>query len=133
MLLDLSNSLDKNKSETYLSKLIERGAKIELKEIKPSRSTSQNSYIHACFSMISIETGYTLEEIKVLLKQTYGSDLVYVKNNQKFIRSTRDLDSSQMSKFIDWIRHFSSEQIGLYIPTPEEYIENKFEIEKHIR
>jgi hypothetical protein len=46
-------------------------------------------------------------------------------------KRTRDLDTKQMTEFIEWIRTFASMQ-GCYIPTPDEYIQNKFAIDSEI-
>lgn len=58
--------------------------------------------------------------------------MIYEKEKTKFLRSTADLDSKEMTEFIDWIRTFSSEQFGAYIPTPDEFLQNEFEIKKQL-
>lgn len=133
MKLDLSIDYDKNKATTYMGKLMDKGCMVELKEIKEKRSISQNAYLHVCFSIIALETGYSLQEAKVLMKRAYGEGMVYVKNNQKFLRSTADLDTLEMTHFIDWLRSFSLDQWGCYIPTSEEYLQNQNHIERQIQ
>lgn len=62
MKLNLSNTYDKERAKTRLKVLIDKGAKIELTEIKGKRTIRQNSYLHVCISLFAIEFGYTLDE-----------------------------------------------------------------------
>lgn len=130
MLLDLSNNTDVKKSETYLRKLIEGKSKIELKKIIPKRSLKLNSYLHICITLYAIEFGYTLYEAKTFLKRECNF-MVYTKDNVKYLKQTSKLDNEECSKFVEFIRNFSS-QNGCYIPTSEEYLDNKFNIDKEI-
>ena len=132
MKLDLSNSFDCNKANSYLTKLIDKKAKIELKEFRPSRSLTQNKYIHVCFGILADATGYTIEEMKIVTKREFQSFMIYEKNGVKFLRSTADLDSLEMTMFIDWLREFANDQLGAYIPTPEEYMMSEFELLKNL-
>jgi hypothetical protein len=79
---------------------------------------------------VALELGYSLHEVKTLLKREYGEGMFYTKNGQKFLKSTSDLDSLEMTHFIDWLRAFSMDQFGCYIPTSEEYLENQFQLQK---
>ena len=130
MKLNLSNSHDINKFKTYSQTLLDKGAKVELKEVKSKRTLNQNSYLYALFSLWCIEFGYTLHEGKTLLKRECGF-MTYEKNGQKFLRSTADLDTKEMTEFIEWFRNYSSSQ-GLYLLSSEEYITHRFEIDKEI-
>ena len=129
MKLDLSKQIDLNKAKTRFEQLVEKGAKIELKEIRPTRSLPQNSYLHVCLSLYGIHFGYTLNEAKTDLKRNYG--LVYEKCGKKYLRSTANLDSKELTEFIEYIREVAG-QNGCYIPTSEEYLQNKFAIDREI-
>ncbi len=130
MILDLTNSLDKQKAETYFNKLLDTQKKIELKEIKAKRSIKHNAYLHVCITLFAIEFGYTIEEAKTLLKRDCEF-MRYEKNGIVFLKATRKMLSDELSKFIEWIRNYSGKQ-GCYIPTSEEYKENHYSIDKHI-
>ena len=132
MLLDLSKELDKKKAESYFEKLMKDGAKIELKKVQEKRSINQNSYLHVCVAMICQESGYTIEEGKTELKRQFGKYFIYEKNGSKFLLSSRELDTVQMTEWIDWIRQMAIDTLGIYIPTPEEYIQNQFEIDRQL-
>jgi len=130
MIIDASNDLSKKKAIQYFDSLVKNGARFQLKKIKEVRSISQNKYFHVCIALFSAETGYTIEEGKTVLKREYG--LFYEKNGKNFLKSTSELDTLEMNDFIEWIRTLSSDTLGVYIPTPEEYISMQFDIEREI-
>ena len=130
MKLDLNKPFDLNKFKAYYDKLILKRSKVELKELRDNRTVKQNSYLHVIISLYAIGFGYTLTEAKTYLKRE-SRQLTYEKNNVKFLRSTADLNSKEMTDFIDWIRTHSSVN-GCYLPTSEEYLSNRFEIDKDI-
>lgn len=131
MKLDLSNSLDLNKFTSYCTKLIEKKAKVDLKETKGHRTIRQNKYLHVVLQLYSINYGCTLAETKTDLKRDFG--LFYEKNGRKYLISTADLNSKELTEFIDFIRTKSSKDLGAYIPTSEEYLMNHFAIDKEIQ
>lgn len=131
MKLDLSKPYDLNRARQYFNKLIKKGAKVELKEYRNQRSLSQNAYLHVLFTIIANDTGYTVEEAKTAIKRRCDF-MIYTKNTEKFLRSTTDLDTKEMTDFIDWLRLFSMEELDVYLPTPDEYLQGQFEIEKEL-
>jgi len=130
MLLDLSKTIDNKKFRDYANLLISKEYKVSLQKIIPKRTIQQNKYLHVCITLFAIEFGYTLEESKTLLKRLCDF-MKYEKNGNKFLKKTSLLDSSELTKFIEWIRNYAGVN-GLYIPTSEEYISNRFEIDKEI-
>lgn len=130
MKLNLSTPYDKAKAQTRLNVLIDKGANIELTEIRQKRSIKSNAYLHVLVSLCAIEWGYTLDEMKTSLKRECEF-MRYTKNKQLFLKRTREFDSKELSDFIEWIRDYAGVQ-GLYLPTSEEYIMHQFEIDKEI-
>ncbi len=130
MLLDFKNIVDIKKAQLYLTKLIELESKVELKKIIPKRTLKLNAYLHICITLYAIEFGYSLYEAKTFLKRQCGF-MVYEKNGIKYLKQTSKLDNAECSKFVEWIRNFSS-QNGCYIPDAEEYKANQFNIDKSI-
>lgn len=134
MILDLSIEFDLKKFKTYSDKLIKTEAKCELKIIKKKRTLLQNKYLHVCISFYCAETGYTIQEAKVVLKREFGSFMVYRKEDNYFLVSTANLDTGQMTEFIEWIRNVACyENHGVYVPSSEEYIYDHFEIDKQLQ
>jgi hypothetical protein len=130
MIYDTSKELEVNKLLSRLDALLSKKCIIELKEKKKSRTLSQNAYLHVCITLFAIESGDNLEDAKQLLKRachfmhTFDGDKIKTKQTSK-------LDTKQMTDFIEWIRTFSAMQ-GNYIPTADEYIQNKFAIDSEI-
>lgn len=133
MKLDLSQPFDLQRAKEYFNKLVESESKIELKKYSPKRSLSQNAYLHVLFQYIALETGYTTEQAKVLMKRRFGSFMVETINGEKFLVSTASLDSSQLTQFIDFIRQYASEEMEIYLLSADDYKFNRFEVEKELQ
>ena len=132
MLLDLTNSIDIQKAKAYLDKMIQKGEKVEIRKIQKQRTIRQNSYLHVCLSLFCAETGYTIDEAKELFSLQLPDILRYSKREMNFRKSTAELDTKDMGILIDKIRDMSLDQLGLYIPTAEEYLINRFQIEREL-
>lgn len=130
MKFDFKKQFDINKARVYLEKLIKDQSKCDLTKPRETRSLSQNSYLHVCITLYAIEFGYTLMEAKTLLKRDCDF-MRYEKHNVTFLKETKKMDSKELTDFIEWIRNYSSVN-GCYIPTSDEYLENKFNIDKEI-
>lgn len=130
MKLDLKKDFEANKAKTYFNTLLNKQSNIELKEIKNKRSVKHNAYLHVCITLFAIEFGYTLQEAKTLLKRECEF-MRYKKNKTVFLKETKKMLSDELSKFIEWIRNYSSSK-GCYIPSSDEYITNRFDIDKEI-
>ena len=130
MKYDLSKTLDINKMFAKIDSMIARGVIVELTEKKPVRTLSQNNYLHVCITLFAIEFGYNMEDAKQHLKRKC-SFMHEGEGDDVRTKLTRNLDTKQLTDFIEWIRTYASQR-GCYIPTPEEYITNKFEIDREI-
>ena len=133
MKLSLKNSVDRQKAQVYLQKLIGLGADIELKKVEKSRSVSQNSYLYVCLAIFCNESGYMVDEAKEIFSQLMPEMLRYERNGFEFRRSTTTLSTQEMNLLIEKIRSVCSEELGAYVPTSEEYLVNKFSIDKEIQ
>lgn len=109
---------DLDKAFQYLTDLAARDKVVEVKEIRPKRSLKQNSYLHLAIGLFGLETGYTMEEAKIIYKRHVNPGLyVYEKGGEKFLKSSTDLDTKEMTISIDAFREFAAEQ-GIHIPAP---------------
>lgn len=125
MRYDLSKSYDRNKVQEYLDKLIKEESKVELKKIYPKRSISANKYLHVLFNLWGKEFGYTIDETKETVKSTLN--YAYQKEDNRGVRRTffsrtSDMDSKELTIFIDKFRDWSAQTCDLYLPSPEEYM-----------
>lgn len=133
MKLRTSNSVDANRARVYLESLIKKGSDIELKEVRKARSVDQNSLLHVYLATFCNETGYMMDEAKELFSQLMPEMLRYQKNGFEFRRSTSTLDTKEMSLLIDKIRQVCNDELGVYLPTSEEYMINKFQIDRELQ
>jgi len=130
MLYDLGNNLDKNKAFYKFNKLAEGCKLIELTEKRKKRTVSQNSYLHVVISIFSIEVGYSLYEAKTVLKREC-SFMRYEKEDHVFLKRTRDLNTTELAEFLEFIIQFAAKMF-ITIPSSEEYISNQIDIDRHI-
>ena len=130
MKYDLSKEQDKISAQVRLNKLNVDGNVIELTKVREKRTILQNKYLHICISLFGINFGYTLDEAKTLLKREC-SWMTYEKNGKKFLRHTSQMQTDELTKFIDWLRTYSA-QHGYYILSADEYKYNSVSIDNEI-
>ena len=103
MKYDLTKDTEVKRLKRRLEFLLEKESKVELKEIRKTRTLSQNAYLHVVITLYGIEYGYTIEESKTLLKRTCEF-MAYEKNGNKFLKTTRGMDTKEMTEFIESAR-----------------------------
>ena len=142
MIFNLNNEYGIPKFKEYVNKLYEQKAIVEVKKKLPNRSTQQNRYFYLILSWFACETGYSVDEIKVdIFKRICNKEIFerYRENKHgekiKFLRSSSDLDTLEMTTAIDRFRNYASAQAGIYLPSPNEsqfltYIEQEIERNK---
>ena len=127
MIFNLNNEYEIPKFKEYVNKLYEQKAIVEVKKKLPNRSTQQNRYFYLILSWFACETGYSVDEIKVdIFKRICNKEIFerYRENKHgekiKFLRSSSDLDTLEMTTAIDRFRNYASAQAGVYLPSPNE-------------
>jgi hypothetical protein len=131
MFYDLRTQYGIGRAKAKLEALLESRKMIELKEKRKKRTISQNKYMYVLFTLFGIETGYTKNEVKELLKKECADIFRYEKNGSHFHRSTSDLNKDECIVFIDWIIKFAGEQ-GIHLPTSLEYLTDQHAIDIEI-
>lgn len=131
-LFNLHNEYERQQFKDYCNKVYEDCIKaplglVEVKKKHRQRSSSQNAYLHVCLGYYASEFGYSIDEVKQdIFKRKLNKDIFEVervnKRGQKVVRlrSSRDLDTEEMTRAIDRFRNWSSAVAGLYIPSPNE-------------
>lgn len=120
MRYNLANLLELAQADEYLKKLIKQNAIVEIKKVNPRRSLQQNKYLYLLLGIAGMEWGFSIDELKILWKRKISPSIfVYEKNKNKFLRSTADLTTKELTDAIEQLRKFSAEQ-GLYLPEPHE-------------
>ena len=127
-LYDTSNPLDKANFMLRAKKLAESGKIVELAEKKPKRSLNQNAYCHLAISYFASQYGCTLDWAKEqYFKKLVNPDLFIREKEDKFLgkvkylRSSADLDVTEMSLSIDRWRNWCSMEASIYIPNVDDY------------
>jgi hypothetical protein len=122
MTYDLSNEYEVRQVLLRLNALIKKGVLVELKEQRPLRTLSQNSYLHLLLQVFAMEYGCSLDVAKVdYYKRLCNQDLFEVEkvNKQgevvKDLRSSADLTTEEMAQSIDRFKRFAAEG-GIYLP-----------------
>ncbi len=86
---------------------------------KPARTPKQNRYLRAIAKMIAEETGddpnSTYEDLIILHSETIITKL----NVERKMRPS-EMDTRQMTNYIERIRKWSQEFLNFYIPQPDD-------------
>lgn len=141
MIYNLSSPLDKANFLLRAKKLAESGVIVDLTEKKPRRSLPQNKYLHVILAYFGAQTGNTLEWVKQqYYKKLVNPDLFIREKEDKYLgrikvlRSSADLDTSEMSLSVERFRNWAAQEAGIYIPSADEAIliqQMEIEIERN--
>lgn len=123
MIYNLQDELSRKQFSTRVRHLWQKGGIVELTD-KSRRSLTQNSYLHAILGALALETGNSLEVVKLeIYKKKVNPDL-YLRTKSdpllgeiEVVRSSRDLTKEEMSLSIDRYKKFCAEQ-GIFLPEP---------------
>lgn len=129
MWYNLKNPLEIDKFKDRAIELRNKGAIVELTEKKP-RSLQANKYLHLMLSKFALEYGYTLDEVKTHFYKVVVNPDLFVRERvdkfsgeiYKYVRSSTELASDEMSKSIEAFREFWLEEGGYRFPSSDEYI-----------
>ena len=98
---------------------------VEIKEYRRKRSNDQNSYIHAVpLKLISEFVGESVEDMKEYLCGEFTGWETYEvmgRSKQRPIRSTSQMDTLEMTRFIEFMQWWGSSTLNLNIPSPNEW------------
>lgn len=127
MIYNLSNDFDKQRFKVRCNALYKQGGVVDLTAKKEQRTIPQNRYLHLILGWFAIETGNTLGFVKQeYFKRHINPDLFVVEIDDKHLgkvsvlRSSRDLNTAEMTTAIERFRNWSSAEAGVYLPSPDE-------------
>jgi len=121
MTYDLSNLFDIERTKFYLNKLIEKGARIELKEVRKKRTIDQNSLLHMWIEVFREHIGeLSFDACKRDVKRT----LLGVKEvTNRFTGEimfedykTSQMDTKELGEFMDRFKVWANVEFGCYLP-----------------
>ena len=127
MIYNLHSPLECDNARFRLEALIKRGGVVEITEKKPKRSINQNNYLHLCLAYFAAQTGNTLEWVKqqyykklcnpdIFIGERYDQYLGKV----KYVRSSAELTTQEMTESIERFRNWSASEAGIYLAEPNE-------------
>lgn len=102
----------------HLSALEGKEIEITIDKRKKSRSNQQNRYYFGvCIQIIADELGYEPIDIHYELRRLFLSS---PGEKLQIPRSTTSLSTVEHNEFIEKVKRWSSEELNIYIPDPEE-------------
>lgn len=127
-LYNLKNPYDRQKFNDKVKSLLLKQEYVELAVKHTKRSLAQNSYLHLLLGFFASEFGYTLEEVKFDIFKRHCNPDIFIRqrrnkrgNEVRYVRSSTELDTAEMTRAIERFRNYSSAQCGLYLPEPNEH------------
>ena len=122
-----SNPLHAMQARQRLEKLIREGKIFDLTQKKPKRTLSQNSYLHLILAYFACQTGDTLEWVKREYYKKLVNPATFIRERDdpylgrvKYLRSSADLETDEMTLTIDRFRNWSASEAGVYLPAPDD-------------
>ena len=109
--------------DNYLLSLPDGRYTVVFKKFRKTRSLPQNSYFHGVvlpqIHLVLKELGWTQDDVKDALKDKYAYE-IDEKTGLKRLLHTAEMDTKRMSEFTEDACRWAAENLGLYIPAPEE-------------
>lgn len=118
MLFIPESKQDRERAHEYVDYCFDKGFPVNVTKYSPKRTKRQNRYIHCMLGIVAVETGHTIEEVKVnVWKAMVCPDIFYLGEDKlgKHFRSSKELTTSEMSVAISRWRFFCQTEIGIYI------------------
>lgn len=137
MIYNLDSILDKERFKRRCNALYKRGGLVELSERKGTRTLSQNAYLHLILGWFAVETGNRIDFVKEqYFKRLVNAPIFCEYKEDRYLgevevlRSSKDLDTGEMTTAIERFRNWSSAEAGIYLPAANEQgFLNEIEVE----
>lgn len=143
MIYNLTEEIQIQQAKDRLEWLILKQKRIEIKELRGKRTTPQNAYLHLLLSFFALEVGETLDFIKLeVFKKKVNADVFRTERKnpksgkvREDWKSSKDLDTKQMTDAIDRFKNWSVKNTGIRLPEANEqqfldYIQNEIDKNK---
>ena len=140
MIYDLNTDIDRARFERRVVALREKRVLVELSEKKPRRTHPQNAYLHLLIGEFAMQTGNTLDWVKQEYFKRHCNAELFVRTQTdnltrkevEVLRSSRDLDTGEMTTAIDRFKQWAAVECGIDLPDAEDkewlgYIEREMQ------
>lgn len=129
MKYDMSNASHREQLQKRLDKFLkEQKGIVEFTEVKPKRTIKQNSYLYLILGLFSCEYGESIDYVKEYYFKYAANKTLFLREKEdrilgvrKYLRSSSDLTTEEMTLAIERFRDWSSIHAGIYLPSPEEH------------
>lgn len=129
MKYDMSNASHREQIQKRLATILEKEKGIvELTEVKPKRTIKQNSYLYLILGLFACEYGESIDYVKEYYFKYAANKTLFLMEKEdrilgkrKYLRSSSDLTTEEMTLAIERFRDWSSIYAGIYLPSPEEH------------
>lgn len=128
MVYDLNTDIDRERFRRRAEALMTRRAVVECSERKPRRSSPQNRYLHVLLGEFAMQTGCTLSHVKTEYFKRHCNPELFVRTvydrlthrEVEILRSSRDLDTGEMTTAIERFRNWAAAEAGIDLPSPDD-------------
>jgi hypothetical protein len=128
MVYDLNTDIDRERFKRRANALMTRRAVVECSERKPRRTSPQNRYLHVILGEFAMQTGCTLSYVKTEYFKRFCNPELFVRvefdelmhKEIERLRSSRDLDTGEMTTAIERFRNWAAVEAGIDLPSPGE-------------
>ena len=106
---------DPDRYKVYLAQLEGKEVELTVKKHNPHRSNSANSYLFGVvYAVLSDYTGYDTEQMHDAMKEKFASRRT--EGGLLITERTSRMDSARFTQYIDDVKRFAADELGLYIP-----------------
>jgi hypothetical protein len=106
---------DVNSFNRWIAKLNDKDIEIIVRLPRKTRSLNQNSYMWAVvYTLVGEYTGYTTDEVHDAMRMMF----LHKGDKLKTLKSTTELSTVEMEEYLEKIRRWSAETLGVVIPLP---------------
>lgn len=140
MLYNTLNPIEASRLRKQVEADIAKGETVRYEHPK-LRTNKQNAYLHALLGIVAIETGNTLEWVKVeYYKKLVNPSYFCVEKNDPYVgkgtelKSSTELTTAEFAQTTERFKRWAWEEANIYLPSPDEDERIKWaliEIEKH--
>ena len=112
-------------TRTFFKQTEGNEAIISIEPNKMTRTGRQNNLYHAIVDQVRVETGNTKEAIKVHCESEFLESRIeeVAKKQRVVLKSSKELNTKEMSVFIDEVISWAENDIGLKLNLPDDWRE----------
>lgn len=123
--IDFTKENDKKKLWDTL-KLLNAKYTVELTKFNTKRSLNANKYYWAVLRTIAKDTGNDEDDLHLYFKQRFlePRKVIFKETGEEkeVVGNSSDLDSLVFFEYVEKVRIMAIQELNIYCPTPEEYI-----------